>query len=245
MPTRTTRTKKAIEDQPLEDSGVDETITVTPAKAITKSDPFTIFFKEISDLQSEFERLQKEISQTKESWSVEQKAHQKKLEDRNIMEELEMKRNKETYEYELARKHKQEEDEFADKKANWEKELKDQQEVLEKEKAELLELRKMTDGFETEKEKVVAEAQEALQKELVAKFETERKLREQEIKAEKDILNLKITNLTSENNRLNGEMTNLRKALEEATRQVKEIAVKVIESGTKPQSSETLPKFDK
>ena len=84
-----------------------------------------------------------------------------------------------------------------------------------------------------EKEKAVAEAQEILQEELVYKFETERKLKEQENKSEKDILNLKIANLTSENNRLNGEIGILKKALEEATRQVKEIAVKVIESGTK------------
>ncbi len=98
----------------------------------------------------------------------------------------------------------------------------------------------MVDGFEMGKGEAVNQAQEILQKELTFKFETERKSREQEIKAEKDILNLKITNLTSENNRLNSEIESLKKALEEATRQVKEIAVKVIESGTKPQTE-----FDK
>lgn len=236
MSVRTTRTKKATETPVVEDVGVSEVPSVSAIRAVAKADPFTALIKSISDFQAEFEKLQKEIAQTKESWVVEQKVHKKQLEDRNMEEELERKRTRENYEYETARKQNIEEDAFADKKAKWEKELKDQQETLEKEKAELLELRKMVDGFEVEKEKVVSQVQE--QKELTFKFETERKAREQEVKAEKDILNLRIGNLTTENNRLNGEITNFRKALEEATNQVKEIAVKVIESGTKPQTAE-------
>lgn len=238
MPVRTTRSKKTTETPAVEDVGVSEVPSVSAIKAVVKADPFTVLLKAVSDLQAEFERLQKEITQTKQSWSDEQKAHAKEIEDRNTQEELERKRTKESYEYETLRKHKQEEDEFADKKANWEKQLKDQQETLDQEKAELAELRKIVDGFEAEKEKAVSQAQEILRKELTFKFETERKSREQEIKAEKDILNLKIVNLTSENNRLNAEIEVLKKALEEATRQVKDIAVRVIESGTKAQTAE-------
>lgn len=243
MPVRTARIKKTTDIPSVENNTTSE---VTPAvKTTAKTDPFNTLLKVISELQSDFEKLQKEIAQSKESWTAEQKAHQKQLADGNIQEELERKRNKETYEYETARKQKQAEDEFADKKASWEKSLKDQQEILTKEKTELAELRKLAAGFEGEKEKIIAQAQEILRKELTGQFETERKLTEQEQKAEKDILNLKITNFTAENNRLNTEIISLKKALEEATRQVKEIAVKVIESGTKSQSPESLPKFDK
>lgn len=250
MPVRTTRTKKTTEILTPGVAGALESVSASAsvkslAKTDSKTDPFIDLIKTITDLQVEFERLQKEIAQSKESWTNEQKAHQKELEDQNIQEELERKRNKETYEYEMARRQKQAEDEFADKKAGWEKNLKDQQETLAEEKAELAELRKLAAGFEGEKEKVIVQAQEILRKELTGQFETERKLTGQEQKAEKDILNLKITNLTVENNRLNAEIGVIKKALEEATRQVKEIAVKVIESGTKPQSSESLPKFDK
>ncbi|MBI2085773.1 hypothetical protein HYT74_00365 [Candidatus Daviesbacteria bacterium] len=229
MAVRTVKSKKTIEEP------VEETETVKT----TKIDPFAALLKNFSDLQSEFELLQKEITKTKESWSLEQKNHDKDVEDRNIQEELERKRNKETYEYETARRRKIAEDEFTDKKAIWEKQLKDQQEILNQEKAELIQLRKTTDGFDGEKEKAVSTAQELLRKELVSKFETERKMKEQEQKSEKDILNLKINNLTTENNRLNTEIEVLKKALEDATRQVKEIAVKVIESGTKPQQNLT------
>lgn len=233
MAARTIKSKKPTEEIPVEEAEVIESAPVsTRLKTATKTDPFAVLLKIFTDLQSEFELLQKDITQTKESWIAEQKAHIKEIEAQNIQEELERKRKQETYEYETARKRKQEEDMFADKKANWEKQLKDQQETLDKEKAELLELRKMIDGFEMEKGKAVNQAQEILQKELTSKSETERRSREQEIKAEKDILNLKITNLTAENNRLNSEIANLKRALEEATRQVKDIAVKVIESGT-------------
>lgn len=242
MATRIVKSKKTTEETPVEEAIVETIPAVTSVKT-TKIDPFAGLIKNVSDLQSEFERLQKEITQTKESWIVEQKTRAKEIGDRNIQEELERKRNKESYEYETARKRKQEEDEFADKKANWEKQLKDQQETLDKEKAELAELRKLVAGFESEKEEAISLAQEILQKELVSKFETEKRLKEQENKSEKDILNLKISNLTTENNKLNAEIAILKKALEEATRQVKDIAVKVIESGTKPQQN--TAEFDK
>lgn len=236
MPIKSTaKTKKSTASFVPEETVLE---TAPAVKTTAKSDSFAAIIKSIFELQSEFEVLQKEISQTEEAWLVEQKIHKKDLEDRNIAEDLERKRSKEAYEYEVARKHKQEEDEFADKKASWEKDLREQQEILRKEKEELLELRRLVAGFESEKAKAVAGAQQALQTELLAKFDIERKLSEQEDQAEKNLLNLRITNLTMENNKLNTEIEALRKALGEATRQVKDIAVKVIESGTKPQSAD-------
>ncbi|MBI2338014.1 hypothetical protein HYU95_02420 [Candidatus Daviesbacteria bacterium] len=231
MPVKSTaRSKKVTETPVAEDANVEVALNVKPT---AKVDPFNILIKSISELQAEFERLQKEISQTKEVWLIEQKAHQKSLEDRNIQEELERKRNQETYEYETARKRKQEEDMFADKKALWEKHLSEQKEAIEKDRKELEELRKLVTAFEGEKEKAVEDAQVILQKELTGSFENERKMREQEVKAEKEILTLHLSNLSSESSRQTAEIQALKKALEEATSQVKEIAVKVIESGTK------------
>lgn len=65
----------------------------------------------------------------------------------------------------------------------------------------------------------------------------EKILRDQEVKAEKDLLNMKISNLETDNLRLIKETEVLKRSLDEAARQVKEIAVKVIESGSqqKPQ----------
>lgn len=76
------------------------------------------------------------------------------------------------------------------------------------------------------------EAESILEKILTEKFSNEKVLREQEIKAEKELLNLKITNLTAENARQTKEIESLKNALDEATKQIKEVAVKVIESGS-------------
>lgn len=238
MPVRSIKIKKTAETAETEDIAAVE--VVPSVKTASKTDPFNSLMRIVLELQSEFEKLQKEITRTKEAWVIEQKAYQKEVIDRNTQEELERKRNQETYVYETARKQKQAEDEFADKKAAWEKNLKEQQDALAEEKTELVELRRLVAGFDSEKEKAVSEAKTVLQKELIAGFDVERKLAGQEQKAEKDLLNLKITNLTVENNRLNTEILALRKALEEATRQVKEIAVKVIESGTKSPSSDLV-----
>lgn len=87
-------------------------------------------------------------------------------------------------------------------------------------------------GFEIEKEKAVKQACSVLQKELSEDYATERKLREHELKGEKEILVLKIVTLTQENTRQSQEIALLKKSLEEATRQLKDVAVKVIESSS-------------
>lgn len=91
-------------------------------------------------------------------------------------------------------------------------------------------LRKAVAGFEAEKNKVVKEACVTLEKQLSEKFATEQKLRVQEANAEKEILSLKIETLTAESTKQAKEIDFLKRALSEATQQVKDIAVKVIES---------------
>lgn len=81
------------------------------------------------------------------------------------------------------------------------------------------------DGFDSQKDQAVQDAQEKLEKELSGQFDTERKLKEQEVKAE--------------NSRLTKEIEILKRSLDEATRQVKEIAVKVIESGSQAKTQIT------
>ncbi len=191
---------------------------------------FSDLLNRIKTAQTEFEKLQKEIITVKEAWIKEQKDHELGLNERKQQEEIIRKREQETYDYETKLLRKKTEDEFLEKKTKWEKELQERKEEIENDKKELEVLRKQVASFETEKNKAIKEACFVLQKELTDKFETEERIREQEFKAEKELLNLNIENLTSENTKLSSELTTLKKALEEATRQVKDIAVKVIES---------------
>lgn len=191
---------------------------------------FTDLVDKVLEAKVEFEKFQKEISEIKELWVKEQRNHELTIQERNQQEELTRKRDEETYKYERDLARKKAEDEFAEKKARWEKELAERREEIENDKRELETLRKQVAGFEAEKEKAVREAISLLQKQLMDRFEADKKLRDQEVHAEKEVSNLNISHLTAENARLNEEIITLKKALEEATKQVKDIAVKVIEA---------------
>lgn len=231
------RAKKTV-TKPEETETATEPIAPKPSKATDSiSETYTLLINKLTTLQTEYNTLQKQITETKESWIKEQKNHQLQVEELNKQEDLQRKRDQETYFYGRERERKIAEDQFTDKKVAWEKYLKDQKEALDKNHLELEELRKKVATFESEKQQTINEAQEVLQKQLTQAFETEKRLREQEIKAEKEMQNLKITNLTTENSRQAREIEALRKALEEATQQVKDIAVKVIESGSSSNQS--------
>jgi hypothetical protein len=226
---KTPRSKKATTSAAIADSQTFQP-TLSPAKS--KIDSFNDLLLEINKLKAQFEDLQKEMGETQQAWVKEQRSHQVELEERDKQQELQRKREQELYQYEANLARKKAEDEFNDRKFRWEREFQGRIEEIEKDKNELEELRKLVAGFEEKQEKAVKEAEDNLRRGLESQFNTEKKLNDQETKAEKDLLNMRITNLTAENNRQAQEILSLRKALDEASAQVKEIAVKVIESGS-------------
>lgn len=199
------------------------TATISEVETISSpviTDAFTNLLDKISASRSEYERLLKEIAEAKLVWIREQQER-----------EINLKRDAQTYEYDFALIRKKAEDEFNEKRLKWERELAEQKDVLLAEHKELEELRKQVAGFPLAQEKAVKDACTTLQKEMDDKSATDKKLREQEVKAEKDILNLKLSSLEAESLRQTKEIEILKKSLEIATVQVKDIAVKVIESG--------------
>lgn len=202
----------------------------TPSKLSLPTSQLETLIADLSTAKNQLDKLQKEIEETKNSWLKEQETHQRLLHERNSEDETTRMREQETYDYEVKLARKKSEDEFAERKARWEKELTDRKEEIDHDKQELIELRKTVDAFPAEKDKVVKEATFALQKSLTEQFESQTKLREQEFKSEKDLLTLKISNLAAENSRQTKENESLKKQLDEATRQVKDIAVQVIHS---------------
>lgn len=225
---KTTRTRKSTTATAVSDAALSSTLSVKKTDGIMEG--FSDIAKRIAEAKEEFERLQKEILETKEFWVKEQKDHETQFRLQREEEELARKREKELYEYETALARKKAEDAFAQKQAGWEQSLKDEQDLIKKEREELVVLRKQVAGFEEEKVKAVEDALTMLEKDLQEKFDHERKLREQEVKAQEELLALRIQNLTAENVRQAKEIEELKRALDEATKQIKEIAVKVIES---------------
>ena len=200
----------------------------------TYEESFVSLIGAINASKEEFSALQKEIAEIKESWVKEQKNRQTAIAENNQQEDIARKRENETYNYETSLARKKAEDEFLEKKAKWERDLEERKDEIAKERQELEILRKQVAGFETEKEKAVKEACGLLQKQLLDTVAADKKLRVQEIKSEKELLSLKITNLTQDNVRQANEIAVLKKSLEEAAAQLKDVAVKVIESSSPP-----------
>lgn len=232
---KTTRTRKTA--APLLES-------TSAAKPISLSknlkahgETFADLLRSINESKEGFMALQKEIDEVREAWIKEQNSHKIVVMERDQQEEIARKRENETYAYEVTLARKKSEDDFLEKKAKWERELEVRKEELAKEKLELENLRKLAGNFDQEKEKAVNQACILLEKELSETYSTEKRLREQELKGEKEILVLKIDTLTQENARQAQEIAIIKKSLEDATVQLKDVAVKVIESrGNKAQS---------
>ncbi len=219
---------------------VTDSATAAPKTSSGLSNIFSQISAKIAENKAEFENLIKQIDETKQSWVKEQKEYDEEITRLKEQDEIDRKREQETYDYTTALARKRAEDEFTDKKSQWEKDLAQRKQELAEEQKELEGLRKMAADFDSQKATAIKEAQNLLQQQLTGQFETDKKMREQEFKSEKEILNLKITSLTSDNNRLNGEVTAFKKALEEATQQVKEIAIKVIEARNQPKDQTPL-----
>lgn len=217
--------------------------TTTPSLQVSAANGLELSFTQLADkiaqAKIEFLDLLRGIEETKQNWKREQQAHEFELQQRASQEDLERKREQETYGYETQLRHKQVEDAFLEKRAGWERELEVRKEELAREKEELQDLRKQVAGFETEKERAIKEACNLLEKTLRESFATEQRIREQEFRAQVEVLNLRIENLTQENTRQAKEIEAIRRSLEDATRQLKDIAVKVIESSGSSQTQAT------
>ena len=211
----TTRTKKIAVTETSE-----PLFTEKPATQISKVPLFTQLTDQIRQLQDDYNALLKQIADTKDNWIREQ----------------------ETYDYENKRTHKQAEDEFTDRRVLWEKQLTEQRQAIELERKEVAELRKTVAVFPDEKDKAIKQAVIDTQKQITEKYDFDKKLSSQEHKSEIDLLHLKISNLTADNSRLQTELEIAKKTLTETNQQVKDIAVRVIDSH-KPQQIETTPKI--
>lgn len=232
-PKKSTRSKKTEQivttDQIVSSARASK---VSPQPLVGVIDYFSELTIKIEQAKKEIIDSQKEIADTKERWGKEKIEYEKEIIVKKEEVALARRREEEEYEYQKKFERKKTEDEFAEKKGLWEKQLKEEKDKIDAERKELADLRNRVGSFEAELQKAVKEAQSVTTRDLEARYAGERKLREQEVKSEKDILVLKIDSLTKENSRQAAEIETLKKAFDEATRQLKDVAVKVIEGRT-------------
>lgn len=229
-PKRTVR-RKAVSIKTSQQVSSPMDTTLPPEALIDLSEQFV---QEAQSIRESCEQLKRAIEETRQAWKKEQEQHDRELRDKQQEEEIVRKRDSETYRYETELARRRVKDEFEQKRLAWERELAEQKDELRREKEELDMLHKQVAQFDAEKVKLSKEVTLSVQKDLTNSFKHETELREQEVKAERELLGLKIQNLTSETTRQAQEIAILKKALEDATHQLKDVAMKVIESHGQP-----------
>ncbi|EKD57044.1 MAG: hypothetical protein ACD_58C00015G0001 [uncultured bacterium] len=185
--------------------------------------------QEIADkFNNERELLVRESKKLQQSFEEVKKSLQLKLEDFNREENVKQQRQKEEYSYNLSLERRNETDEWQRQQGKQTELLKKREEVIALKEKEITVREKEIGDFSGVLEKAVNKAQEELRLELATKHQQDL----ERLKISKDnelrIAELNITNLESIIKSQNLELESLNKQLIEATRQLKEIAVSVI-----------------
>lgn len=172
------------------------------------------------------EEFEEEFAKKKNEWEEEQKNYEGNKKRERAREE-------EEYEYQFSLKKKRDLDLWNEEKRKHEKALVDEKEARRGTEQELAELRKKVTEFPAELDRAVKEAVVK----AVAEAKKEAQMREnfakQEAQTAEKIANLKIASLEATVKYQSNEIMELKRQLEAATRQVKDIAVAVIEGSNK------------
>lgn len=153
------------------------------------------------------------------------------------------KREQEEYEYELSLNRRKEENEYAEKRAEQEAELAQRERAVAAAEQELAGLREKAAKFQAELEKAVAEAKEKTEREVLREEQVKADLLREKSAAEQRIAALTIDTLKGRVAALENEVESLKAQLANANKEVKDVAVKVIEGHSRHDENERLSKL--
>lgn len=177
----------------------------------------------IEHFEDQKESLENEIAKVKEQWREQEKNHQEQLEEKTRQEQLARRREEDEYQYNLEFQRRKENEQYSRR-----------EEILKERENEIIEMEK---EFAQMPETIVQEVDKAksqLGKELTDKHNLELRETKLDFEREKKIYELKIANLDSSIGSQNKEIIDLKKQLTNASNQLKEIAVSVIENKNRP-----------
>lgn len=186
----------------------------------SKAEILKKLFEAYSQKQTE---LEKEMLDKRKKWEEEQLDYETEIKRRRA-------RDEEEYKYQTGLE-----------KQRWQQKLEEEKNSYQEKLTELEGLKKQIAQFPQEKDKAIAESVGKALAEIRKQFETEKSFAKQERDGEVKITGLKISQLENTVKQQSEEITALKKQLDEATRQVKDIAVAVIES---KKEDKPLPKAD-
>jgi hypothetical protein len=197
----------------------------------------------IQEHRTQEQALEAEISARRAAWSEEEGERDRALKE--LEESLKKQRQRETeeYEYKKALERKKAQDKYEDDVRLLEKKNKEKQEALEKswqqreaalkeKEEEWTRLKKEADQFPAALKKEADAAAASAVKASEQKLEQQMLLLKKDSESEKRLAELQIKGLQEAVARQSAEIENLQKQLEEAKKQVQDIAVKAIEGAS-------------
>ena len=200
----------------------------------------------VEDYKTQKTDLENEIEQIQGSWEEEQKLKEKKIKEDEEFLKKSRQRENDDYEYKKNLERKKEQDQYEESVRLQDKKNREQQETLEKswkerettlksQEEELSQFRKEVATYPEKLKKEIDKAVLETTKQTVQRIDQEKVLLERDREMEKKVAELKIKSLEETIGHLQSQIQLLQNRLEEATRQVQDIAVKAIEgaSGSK------------
>jgi colicin import membrane protein len=208
----------------------------------------------VLDYQSQKQTLEAEISAQREAWSAEelQRAREQKEYEENLKKQRQ--REVEDYEYKKALERKKAQDKYEEETRVLEKKNKEKQEELEKSwkqretalkerEEEGARLRKEVDEFPARLKMEVDAAVSNAVKSVEQRFEQERILLKKESESERRLAELQIQALQDQLAWQSAEIEKQRAQVEDAKRQVQDIAIKAIEGASGAQALSHIDKI--
>lgn len=194
--------------------------------ATTLQNLFTIHEQKKIELEGDLKKFKSEKDKEKELLEKAQSEYKQELEKQR-------KREEEEYLYNLKLARQKDEDEYNKQKEAKELELKNREAEIQKNEQELIDLRNLVADLEQKLETETAKVSQQVKAETTKELETAFNLERKDTEREKQIAELTISNLQKTISNQDAEIVELKKQLIQATSQVKDIAVKVIESNKK------------
>lgn len=184
----------------------------------------------IVNLEEQKRALEDEIEKVKIQWENEKRKRQLEFEEELRQKSTSRRREEEEYAYGLSKKQREENDEYEYQKKEREKLLEEREKAIKSREEEIANMEKELTAMPEKINQAVKEARENLAKELIVRHNTAVHEIEVARQNETSIAEMKIANAEATIKTQTMEIENLKRQLGEASRQLKEIAVSVIEN---------------
>lgn len=139
-------------------------------------------------------------------------------------------REQEEYEYNAKLQRKRGDELYREERTKQENELEERENILKNREKEFIEMKKQVEEFPQKLDKLVLQKEKEIEKHFELEFQRKAELLKKDWDSQKNIYEMKLSNLEEYVKRQNSEITSLKQETERANKKAQELAVKLIES---------------